>query len=131
LVQTDANRQLPEVHGNRVQLQQVLLNLVSNAIDAMAGREEPRVLLIKSEPCRGDEVLISVADTGMGVDKENAERIFSPLFTTKSDGMGMGLSICQAIVEAHDGRLWVTENTPRGALFQFTLRTAGAPSAEG
>ena len=122
LVQAEPDSELPEVRGNRVQLQQVLLNLITNAIDAMAARDEPRVLLVKTGPHGGDEVVISVADTGPGIGAQDAEQIFNPLFTTKSDGMGMGLSICRAIVEAHHGRLWVTQNAPRGALFQFTLR---------
>ena len=122
LVQAEPNSEVPEVRGNRVQLQQVLLNLITNAIDAMAARDQPRVLFVKSAPHGGDEVVISVADTGPGIDAQDAERIFNPLFTTKSDGMGMGLSICRAIVEAHHGRLWVTQNAPRGASFQFTLR---------
>jgi C4-dicarboxylate-specific signal transduction histidine kinase len=114
---------LPEVRGDRVQLQQVLLNLVTNAIDAMAAKEEPRVLRVNSEPYEGAGVVVSVADTGAGISSEDSERIFSPLFTTKTDGMGMGLAICRAIIEAHDGRLWVTPNMPHGAVFQFTLRT--------
>ena len=73
-------------------------------------------------------MVVSVADTGAGIDSEDSERIFNPLFTTKSDGMGMGLSICRAIIEAHEGRLWVTPNSPRGAVFRFTLRAnAAAP----
>jgi len=75
------------------------------------------------EPYESDGVVISVADTGGGISAQDGERIFNTLFTTKSDGMGMGLSICRAIIEAHDGRLWVTPNTPTGAVFQFTLRS--------
>jgi signal transduction histidine kinase len=121
IVQTEANNQLPEVNGNRVQLQQVLLNLIMNAIDAMAAKAEPRILRVKSEAYEGDRVMVSVADTGTGISSQDADRIFNPLFTTKTDGMGMGLSICRAIIEAHEGRLWFTPNTPRGAVFQFTL----------
>jgi signal transduction histidine kinase len=121
LVQAEPNKQLPEVLGNEVQLQQVLLNLITNAIDAMAVKDEPRVLLVRSEAHEGTEVMVSVADTGPGINPQDIDRIFNPLFTTKSDGMGMGLSICRAIVEAHHGRLWVTPNTPCGAVFQFTL----------
>ncbi|HEX8027762.1 MAG TPA: MASE4 domain-containing protein [Vicinamibacterales bacterium] len=114
---------LPDIYGDRVQLQQVLLNLITNAIHAMAARDEPRVLSVTSEAdVEGGGVLISVADTGLGVDPQNVNRVFNPLFTTKSDGMGMGLAICRSIVEAHDGRLWVTRNAPHGAVFQFTLR---------
>jgi signal transduction histidine kinase len=129
LVQAGPNTQLPEVRGNRVQLQQVLLNLITNAIDAMAAKDEPRVLLVKSEAHEGTGVVVSVADTGAGINSQDIDQIFNPLFTTKSDGMGMGLSICRAIVEAHNGRLWVIPNTPRGAVFQFTLRANSPVSA--
>ena len=121
LVQTAPTVQLPAVRGDRVQLQQVLLNLITNAIHAMATKEEPRVLSVKSEAYKGGGVLVSVADTGRGIDPHDTTRIFNPLFTTKPDGMGMGLAICRSIVEAHDGRLWVSPNTPQGAVFQFTL----------
>ena len=124
-VQADLTRQLPEVRGDLVQLRQVLLNLITNAIDAMNAVDEPRVLSVKSETRDGEGVVVSVADTGAGIDSQNAGRIFNPLYTTKPDGMGMGLAICRSIVEAHDGRLWVAANTPRGAVFQFTLRSAG------
>ena len=124
LVQVEPNDQLPEVRGNRVQLQQVLLNLITNAIDAMAITDEPRVLSVKYEACEGDSVKVSVVDTGAGISSHDTDRIFDPLFTTKADGMGMGLSICRAIVEAHDGRLWFVPNTPRGAVFQFSLRAS-------
>ena len=128
-VQAEPNRQLPEVRGNRVQLQQVLLNLIMNAIDAMAAKDEPRILSVKSEVHEGDRVIVSVADTGTGVRSQDADRIFNPLFTSKSDGMGMGLSICRAIIEAHEGQLWFAPNNPRGAVFQFTLRANHPASA--
>jgi signal transduction histidine kinase len=121
LVQVEPHEQLPAVRGNRVQLQQVLLNLITNAIDAMAAKDEPRVLCVKSEAYEGDSVKVSVVDNGTGISSHDTDRIFDPLFTTKSDGMGMGLSICRAIIEAHNGRLWFVPNTPRGAVFQFTL----------
>jgi LPXTG-motif cell wall-anchored protein len=126
LVQAEPNDRLPEVRGNRVQLQQVLLNLITNAIYAMAAKDEPRVLRVKSEAYEGDSVMVSVADTGTGINSHDVDRIFNPLFTTKSDGMGMGLTICRAIIEAHDGRLWFSPNTPRGAVFHFTLRTSNS-----
>ena len=122
LVQEEPNGQLPAVKGNRAQLQQVLLNLIMNAIDAMAGKDEPRILTVKSEVYEADRVVVSVADTGTGINSQHSERIFNPLFTTKSDGMGMGLSICRAIIEAHEGRLWFGPNIPRGAVFQFTVQ---------
>ena len=120
-VQLAPTVQLPAVHGDRVQLQQVLLNLMANAIHAMATKDEPRVLSVRSEAYKAGGVLVSIADTGLGIDPHDMNRIFNPLFTTKPDGMGMGLAICRSIVEAHDGRLWVTANTPHGAVFQFTL----------
>jgi signal transduction histidine kinase len=126
VVQAERNHQLPAVRGNRVQLQQVLLNLMMNAIDAMAAKDEPRILSVKSAVYEGDRVIVSVADTGTGIRPQDAERIFTPLFTTKGDGMGMGLSICRAIIEAHEGRLWFTPNASRGAVFQFTLPNAGS-----
>jgi signal transduction histidine kinase len=129
LVQAEPNRELPHVRGNRVQLQQVLLNLITNAIDAMSAKDAPKVLSVKSEAHDGDSVKVSVADTGTGISSHDIDRIFDPLFTTKPEGMGMGLSICRAIVEAHNGRLWVTANTPRGAVFQFTLHANKSASA--
>jgi signal transduction histidine kinase len=122
LVQAETAGHLPEVRGNRSQLQQVLINLITNAIDAMAAREDPRMLCVKSEAYERDGVMISVADSGAGISAEHIDRIFNPLFTTKSDGMGMGLSICRAIIEAHEGRLWVAANIPHGTVFQFILR---------
>jgi signal transduction histidine kinase len=130
LVQAAPNDQLPEIQGDRIQLQQVLLNLITNAIHAMATKNEPRVLRVNSAAYECDSVIVSVADTGTGVNTQDSERIFNPLYTTKSDGMGMGLSICRAIIEAHHGRLWVSPNSPCGAVFQFTLR-ANDPLSDG
>lgn len=130
LVLAESNKQLPEVRGDRIQLQQVLLNLIANAIDAMATKDQPRVLSVKSEAYEGHSIVVSVADTGSGIDAQDHHRMFSPLFTTKSDGMGMGLSICRAIIEAHDGRLWFAPNTPRGAVFHFTLRADSSALAD-
>ena len=129
-VQVQPSTELPDVKGDRVQLQQVLLNLITNAIHAMATEDEARVLCVRSAH-EGNSVIVSVADTGTGIDSQDIDRIFSPLFTTKSDGMGMGLSICRAIIQAHDGRLWVSPNSPRGSVFLFTLgvqNTAGVHS---
>jgi C4-dicarboxylate-specific signal transduction histidine kinase len=112
---------LPTILGDRVQLQQVIINLVMNGIEAMQSvRDRPRELLIRS---RQEErlVLVSVTDCGVGISAENADRLFNAFFTTKSSGMGMGLSICRSIMEAHGGRLWATANIPHGATFQFTL----------
>jgi PAS domain S-box-containing protein len=119
-LRTDLAGQLPLVFGDPVQLQQVLINLVMNGIDAMRSiTHRPRELLIKSAKIH-DEVSIQVQDSGTGLDLEQAEHIFEPFFTTKPDGIGMGLSISRSIVESHGGRLW-TESGPWGALFQFTL----------
>jgi C4-dicarboxylate-specific signal transduction histidine kinase len=127
LVQTEADKRLPRVLGDRIQLQQVLLNLITNAIESMADEDGPRILSVKCEVQAGG-VMVSVADTGAGIGAQDVGRIFNPLFTTKSGGMGMGLSICRSIIEAHDGRLVVAPNTPRGAVFQFVLG-AGAPAS--
>ena len=129
LVQVEPNRLAPAVKGNRVQLQQVLLNLIMNAVDAMAANDGPRILSVKSEAHDGGSVTVSVADIGTGISSQDVDRLFNPLFTTKPDGMGMGLSICRAIIEAHEGRLWFAPNSPRGTVFQFTLRTDNPASA--
>jgi signal transduction histidine kinase len=129
LVQAERNAQVPPVRGDQIQLQQVLLNLITNAIDSMAAKDGARVLCVRSEVHDGGGVIVSVADTGTGIDSQNIERIFYPLFTTKSAGMGMGLSICRSIIEAHDGRLWVVPNKPEGAVFQFMLLADNATSA--
>lgn len=120
-VSVQPGAQLPAVHGDRVQLQHLLLNLIANAIHAMATEDEPRLLSVRSEVYEGTSVMISVADTGAGVRADDAARIFTPLFTTRAEGMGMGLVICRSIVEAHAGRLWTVPNSPRGAIFRFTL----------
>ena len=109
------------VAGDRVQLQQVLLNLIKNGIEAMSTTEQPKVLSITSAPREADEMLVCVGDTGIGLDQAVAARVFDPFFTTKPHGMGMGLSICRSIIESHGGRLWAQPNVPRGTLVQFTL----------
>jgi signal transduction histidine kinase len=128
-VQAEPNEQLLRVKGDRVQVQQVLLNLITNAIDSMAAKDGPRVLRVGFEVHDGGGVIVSVADTGTGIGSQELEQIFNPLFTTKSGGMGMGLSICRSIIEAHDGRLWVAPNEPEGAVFQFMLPSDGMTSA--
>jgi PAS domain S-box-containing protein len=113
---------LSMILGDRVQLQQVVINLVMNGIEAMQSvTDRPRELVIRSRQEEAQRVLVSVTDWGVGISAENADRLFNAFFTTKSGGMGMGLSICRSIVEAHDGRLWATANVPHGATFQFTL----------
>jgi signal transduction histidine kinase len=131
LVQAEPHAQLPQITGDRIQLQQVLLNLITNAIESMAAKDQPRVLCVKSDIHAGGGVIVSVADTGTGIGSQDLERIFNPLFTTKSGGMGMGLSICRSIIETHDGRLWVAPNKPEGAVFWFMLPADGATVAEG
>jgi signal transduction histidine kinase len=111
VVQVEMDAKVPQVNGDRIQLQQVLLNLVTNAIHSMAAKDGARVLRMRSE-VDDEGVIVSVADTGTGINSEVVERIFEPLFTTKSDGMGMGLSICRSIIEGHDGRLWCDPNKP-------------------
>jgi signal transduction histidine kinase len=121
VLQVERGAHLPRVMGDRIQLQQVLLNLMTNAIEAMAAVEGPYVLAMSSNVRDDGGVMISIADTGTGIGAEDAQRVFNPLFTTKSSGMGMGLSICRSIIEAHDGTLWVVPNVPRGSIFQFVL----------
>jgi signal transduction histidine kinase len=120
-VEADTSRELPAVHGDRVQLQQVVLNLVTNAIEAIAASNEPGAVRVAFETCAPDGVVVSVIDSGRSIGQPDFERIFNPLFTTKAEGMGMGLSICRSIVEAHQGRLWATANEGRGMTFSFSL----------
>jgi C4-dicarboxylate-specific signal transduction histidine kinase len=113
---------LPPVCGDRVQLQQVMLNLIVNAIDALNGvGESARDLLISTETTEAGGVLVTVRDSGPGLGAEPSERVFEAFYTTKAAGMGMGLAICRSIIEAHGGRMWASANEPRGAVFQFTL----------
>jgi C4-dicarboxylate-specific signal transduction histidine kinase len=117
----------PPVYGDRIQLQQVLINLVMNGLEAMdAVRDRPRRLTIRSESLEGATVRVAVQDAGIGIDADNADRIFDAFFTTKSTGMGMGLSISRTIVEGHGGRLWATCNSKVGATVQFELPAADA-----
>jgi PAS domain S-box-containing protein len=113
---------LPQVQGDRVQLQQVMLNLMINALEAMsATNSAKRTLLIRTSKTDANELCITVQDSGPGLDAEHLEGVFEAFFTTKPNGLGMGLPICRSIVESHRGRLWVTSNSPLGATFQFTL----------
>jgi len=128
-VQVELTQSLPWVNGDRVQLQQVLLNLTTNAIESMATADGARALGVTSEIHTSGGVLVSVKDTGTGVAPEDVDRIFAPLFTTKSHGMGMGLSISRSIIEAHDGRLWSAPNAPRGSVFHFVLPADTAMAA--
>jgi C4-dicarboxylate-specific signal transduction histidine kinase len=119
-VRTELAADLPQVMGDRVQLQQVMLNLITNSIDAMRAVDGMRELVIKSQRVENGQVLVSVSDTGVGLPPEG-EQIFDPFFTTKPHGTGMGLRICRSIVESHGGRLWAASNSPDGASFCFTL----------
>src|SRR5713226_8109063 len=109
--------------SDRVQLQQVMMNLMVNSIDAMKEVDGARELTVKSQRAENDQVLVSVSDTGVGLPPQQTDQIFKAFFTTKPQGTGMGLSISRSIVESHGGRLWAAENSPRGASFHFTLPT--------
>ena len=117
----DGTRDLPYIVADRIQLQQVVLNLIKNAIEAMSDSEGPRELCIRSATDGSERVLVAVRDTGPGLDPKHADRVFDAFYTTKPNGLGMGLAICRSIIEAHGGRLWATANEDRGATFQFTL----------
>jgi len=120
-VRTELAPDLPQVVGDRVQLQQVLMNLVMNSIDAMKNVDGMRELGIKSQQAENEQLLVSVSDTGVGLPPGQADQIFNAFFTTKPHGTGMGLRICRSIVESHGGRLWAAGNSPRGANFYLTL----------
>jgi PAS domain S-box-containing protein len=121
-LQTELAAGLPPIEGDRVQLQQVILNLILNAVEAMSGIDEgAREIQISTGREASNGVLVSVRDSGPGLDPQSEDRLFEAFYTTKPDGLGMGLAICRSIIEAHRGRLWATANEPRGAVFQFTL----------
>jgi PAS domain S-box-containing protein len=122
-VQTELTAELPAVMGDRVQLQQVMMNLMTNSIDAMKTVEGTRELAIKSQRAENEQLLVSVSDTGVGLPPEQVDQIFNAFFTTKAHGTGMGLRICRSIVESHGGRLWAGDNSPRGASFHVSLPT--------
>jgi C4-dicarboxylate-specific signal transduction histidine kinase len=122
-VRTELATDLPQVMGDRVQLQQVMLNLIMNSIDAMRNVDGTRELAIISRLAENEEILVSVRDSGVGLPPQQADQIFNAFFTTKLHGTGMGLRISRSIVESHGGRLWADGNSPRGASFYFTLPT--------
>jgi signal transduction histidine kinase len=125
-LQTQLSGDLPPVPADRIQLQQVILNLLVNAVEAMSKVDErPRELLVGSRKHEQDSVLVEVRDSGAGLGAEGLDRAFDAFYTTKADGMGMGLAICRSIIVAHGGRLWATHNAPQGAVFQFTLPVVG------
>jgi PAS domain S-box-containing protein len=127
LIGTDLAADLPQVMADRVQLQQVLMNLMINGIEAMKDADGTRELAIRSQR-QNEEVLLSVSDSGVGLPPQQTEQIFNAFFTTKPHGTGMGLRISRSIIESHDGRLWAAENSPRGASFYFTLPTRAEAS---
>jgi C4-dicarboxylate-specific signal transduction histidine kinase len=121
-VQTDLADGLPRIEGDRVQLQQVILNLIMNAVEAMSGVSDgPRELLISTRNAEPGGVLVEVRDSGPGFAPAALGRVFETFYTTKPSGLGLGLSICRSIIDAHGGRLCATRCEPRGALFQFTI----------
>ena len=123
-MQTQLTEELPPIRGDKVQLKQVILNLIINAVDAMSSiGKGSRALFISTGKDVGG-VLVTVRDSGPGISPENLERLFDAFYTTKADGMGMGLSICRSIVEAHGGRIWAAPNEPHGATLHFSLPVA-------
>ncbi|CAN7602735.1 AAA family ATPase [Pararhizobium sp. LjRoot255] len=129
-LRTEFARSLPSMKGDRVQLQQVVLNLIMNSVEAMSGiNEGERELIVSTETEASGAVVVQVRDSGPGLDPQCMDRLFEAFYTTKSSGMGMGLAICRSIIEDHGGRLWATANEPRGAVFQFTLPVEGEETA--
>jgi len=129
-LETELSDDLPLVFADRIQLQQVILNLIMNAVEAMSEiTDGPRELLIRTDTNESRGIVVAVRDSGPGLKPEDLHRLFTPFYTTKPQGMGMGLAICRSIIEAHGGRLWATANLDRGATFQFTLPTGGGRAA--
>jgi C4-dicarboxylate-specific signal transduction histidine kinase len=128
LVECQLTNTLPPVRADRIQLQQVLLNLIMNSIEAMTGAtNQSRVLGVESRIDESGDVLVEVRDSGMGLGSE-ADRLFTPFFTTKANGMGMGLPISRSLIESHGGRLWGAANSPHGAVFSLTLPAGESPA---
>jgi PAS domain S-box-containing protein len=122
-MRTELSEDLPQIMGDRVQLQQVTMNLIINSIDAMKDIDGIREIAIRSQRAENEQVQVSVSDTGIGLPAQQADQIFNAFFTTKGHGTGMGLRISRSIIESHGGRLWASDNSPRGAIFSFTLPT--------
>jgi signal transduction histidine kinase len=120
-IRAELAENIPRITGDRVQLQQVLMNLIVNGIDAMKGVDGPRELAINSQLAENEQISISVSDTGVGLPAQQSDQIFNAFFTTKPNGTGMGLRISRSIVESHGGRLWATDNSPRGASFHLAV----------
>jgi signal transduction histidine kinase len=121
ILATELTADLPQVMADRVQLQQVLMNLMINGIEAMKDTDGTRELAIKSRRLQNEEIVVSVTDSGVGLPPQQKEQIFNSFFTTKPHGTGMGLRISRSIIESHGGRLWAADNSPRGASFSFSL----------
>ena len=122
MVQSEFADDLPPVRGDRVQLQQVILNLLRNGSDSMAGVDDrPRQLMIRTERDEEDSVRLTVQDVGVGIGAQSVDQLFVPFYTTKSDGMGIGLSVSRSIIESHHGRLWAARNDGPGATFSFSI----------
>jgi C4-dicarboxylate-specific signal transduction histidine kinase len=127
-VKCELGTRLPVVMADRVQLQQVLLNLVVNSVEAMTTiTDRSRELVVRSQGGESGDLMVTVSDSGAGLSSE-ANRVFTPFYTTKANGMGMGLPISRSLIESHGGRLWATPNSPHGAVFSFTLPAAGSPA---
>jgi signal transduction histidine kinase len=122
-IRTDLDTDLPKVMADSVQVQQVMMNLIMNSIDATKDVDRTRELAIRSQRAEDQQLMISVSDTGVGLPRQHEDHIFDAFFTTKPHGIGMGLRISRSIVEAHSGRLWAADNSPHGANFYFTLPT--------
>jgi signal transduction histidine kinase len=120
-VQTQLADGLPLVEGDPVEVQQVMLNSIINAMRAMNDVDETRNVLISTVNLSSEGTLVAVSDSGSGLSRDHPDHLFEPFYTTKPEGLGMGLAICRSIIDAHGGRLWATPNEPRGAVFQFTL----------
>jgi C4-dicarboxylate-specific signal transduction histidine kinase len=129
-LQTELAKGLPLIRGDRIQLQQIVLNLIMNSVEAMSDVSKgSRHLLISTAEDTSNGVLVAVRDSGPGLNSESLERLFDPFYTTKPGGMGMGLSICRSIVEGHEGRIWATANVPQGASFHFSLPAHGVTAS--
>jgi C4-dicarboxylate-specific signal transduction histidine kinase len=129
-IRTDLAEELPKVMADSLQVQQVLMNLIMNSIDAMKDVDQPREISIRSQSAEDRQLTISVSDTGVGLPPQQPEKIFDAFFTTKSHGIGLGLRISRTIIESHGGRLWATPNSPSGASFYFTLPVTLASTSE-
>jgi signal transduction histidine kinase len=126
VLETQLGRDLPSVRGDRVQLQQVIMNLVMNTVEAMGGMDEgTRELQIATDKDRDEHVAITVSDSGAILEPQSLNRFFEAFYSTKPTGMGIGLSICRPIIEAHEGRIWATANEPRGVTLHVTLPAPG------